>query len=102
METYCAPILKLLAGKNETLLVRGDALFVLYFRLDVVDGIRRLNLEGDSYTALATMSRAEVANESVLLPVRVLTKICMMDGDETGDARMRVDGAVARKQGRAV
>ena len=40
-------ILKLLAGENEALLVGGNALLVLNLRLDVVDGVRGLNLESD-------------------------------------------------------
>ena len=60
----CAPVLELFAGENETLLVGRDAaedvrrlretkteryipFLVLDFRLDIVDGIRRLDLEGD-------------------------------------------------------
>ena len=42
-----APVLELLAGEDEALLVRRDALLVLDLRFDVVDGIRRLDLEGD-------------------------------------------------------
>jgi hypothetical protein len=42
-----ATILQLLAGKDQTLLVRRDALLVLDLRLHVVNGIRRLDLEGD-------------------------------------------------------
>ena len=42
-----AAVLELLASENETLLIRGNALLVLDLRLDVVDGIRGLNLEGD-------------------------------------------------------
>lgn len=42
-----AAILKLLAGENQALLIRRDALLVLNLRLDIVDGIRGLNLEGD-------------------------------------------------------
>ena len=33
-------ILKLLAGENQSLLIRGDALLILNLRLDIVDGIR--------------------------------------------------------------
>jgi hypothetical protein len=40
-------VLKLLASKDETLLVRRDALLVLDLGLDVVDGVRGLNLESD-------------------------------------------------------
>ena len=41
-------ILELLAGEDESLLVRGDALLVLDLGLDIVDGVGRLDLEGDS------------------------------------------------------
>ena len=44
-----AAILKLLASKYQTLLVRWDALLVLNFRLDIVDGVRRFNFEGDCF-----------------------------------------------------
>jgi len=40
-------ILELLAGEDKTLLVWGNALLVLNLGLDVFDGIRGLNLEGD-------------------------------------------------------
>ena len=42
-----AAVLKLLAGEDETLLVRWDALLVLDLRLDVVDGVGALDFEGD-------------------------------------------------------
>uniref|UniRef100_A0A453SVE9 Uncharacterized protein n=1 Tax=Aegilops tauschii subsp. strangulata TaxID=200361 RepID=A0A453SVE9_AEGTS len=42
-----AAILELLASEDETLLIRRDALLVLDLSLDVVDGVRGLNLEGD-------------------------------------------------------
>ena len=42
-----APILELLAGKDEALLVGRDALLVLDLRLDVINRVRGLNLEGD-------------------------------------------------------
>ena len=42
-----AAVLELLAGKDESLLIRGDALLVLDLGLDVVDGIARLDLKGD-------------------------------------------------------
>jgi len=41
------PILKLLAGEDEALLVRGDALLVLDLALHIVDGVGALDLEGD-------------------------------------------------------
>ena len=42
-----ATVLELLASKDQALLVRRDALLVLNLALDVVVGIRGLNLEGD-------------------------------------------------------
>ena len=42
-----AAVLELLAGEDQTLLIRGDALLVLDLLLDVVDGVTRLNLKGD-------------------------------------------------------
>ena len=43
----CASILQLLASKDETLLVWGDALLVLDLGLDILNGVRRLHLQGD-------------------------------------------------------
>ena len=40
-------ILELLAGKDQALLVRGNALLVLDLALDIVDGVRGLDLKGD-------------------------------------------------------
>ena len=40
-------IFQLFARKNESLLVRRDPLFVLNFGFNILDGIRRLHLEGD-------------------------------------------------------
>lgn len=40
-------ILKLLAGEDQSLLVRGDAFLVLDLGLDVVDRVGRLDLKGD-------------------------------------------------------
>merc|ERR1711977_331918 len=42
-----AAVLELLAGEDETLLIRGDALLVLNLLLDVLDRIARLDVEGD-------------------------------------------------------
>ena len=44
-----APVLKLFARKNEPLLIRGNAFLVLNLGLDVVDGVRRLDFEGDRF-----------------------------------------------------
>ena len=40
-------VLKLLASEDEALLIGGDALLVLNLGLDVLNGVRRLNIEGD-------------------------------------------------------
>jgi hypothetical protein len=45
-----AAVLELFTGKDQTLLVRRDALLVLNLRFDIVDGIRRLDIEGDGLT----------------------------------------------------
>ena len=42
-----AAILELLSGKDQTLLIRGDALLVLNLGLDVVNGVAGLNIQGD-------------------------------------------------------
>jgi len=42
-----ATVLELLTGKDQTLLVWWDALLVLDLGLDILDGIRCLNLQGD-------------------------------------------------------
>lgn len=41
-------ILKLLASKDQALLVRRNALLVLDLGLDIVDGVAGLHLKGDS------------------------------------------------------
>jgi hypothetical protein len=43
----------LLAGENQALLVRRDTLLVLDLGLDVVDGVRRLDFEGDGLSGEA-------------------------------------------------
>jgi hypothetical protein len=40
-------ILKLLAGEDQTLLVRGNTLLILDLGLNIIDGIRGFNFEGD-------------------------------------------------------
>ena len=43
-------ILQLLASKDQPLLIRRDSLLVLDLGLDVLDGVRGLDLEGDGLT----------------------------------------------------
>jgi hypothetical protein len=42
-----AAVFELLASEDKTLLIRRDTLLVLDLALDIVDGVRRLNLKGD-------------------------------------------------------
>jgi hypothetical protein len=45
-----AAILELLTSEDQTLLVGRDALLVLDLGLDIVDGVARLNVEGNGLT----------------------------------------------------
>ena len=45
-----AAVLELLAGEDQALLVRGDTFLVLNLGLDVFDGVRGLDIEGDGLT----------------------------------------------------
>ena len=40
-------ILKLLSSKDKTLLIRRDTFLVLDLGFDIVNGVRRLNIQGD-------------------------------------------------------
>merc|ERR1712222_194108 len=66
-------ILELLAGEDEALLVGRNALLVLDLSLDVVDGVRRLDLESDRLAGegldenLHTTTEAEHQVEGALL-----------------------------------
>ena len=51
-----AAILELLSGKDQALLIRWDSLLVLDLGLDVIDGIGRLNLEGDPVAQMKSQS----------------------------------------------
>merc|ERR1712026_531386 len=43
-------VLQLLTSEDQPLLIRGDSLLVLDLSLDVLDGVRGLDLEGDGLT----------------------------------------------------
>jgi len=47
----CTTIFKLLASKDQTLLVWRNALFILNFGLDIFNSIRRLNFQGDGFAS---------------------------------------------------
>ena len=66
-------VLKLLAGEDESLLIGGDSLLVLDLCLDIFDGVRRLDVQGDGLSGegldedLHTTSESEDEMESRLL-----------------------------------
>jgi len=43
----CAAVFQLFSSKDQTLLIWRDSFFVLNLLLDIVDGVRGFNLEGD-------------------------------------------------------
>ena len=45
--TEGTPVLKLLPGKDQTLLIGGDPLLILDLGLDIVNGVRGLNVQSD-------------------------------------------------------
>ena len=66
-----AAVLELLAGEDETLLIRGDSLLVLDLGLDIVDGVRRLNIERDGLACwvwLATTRSKTVSSITRCVP----------------------------------
>merc|ERR1719447_2668693 len=68
-----AAVLELLAGENQALWVRWDALLVLNLRLHIRDRVRRLNVQGDRFAGqslhedLHSSSEAEDQMERRLL-----------------------------------
>merc|ERR1712139_445889 len=66
-------VLQLLASEDQPLLIRGDSLLVLDLSLDVLDGVRGLDLEGDGLAGegldedLHASSQSEHKVESALL-----------------------------------
>ena len=67
-----AAILKLLSSKDQTLLIRGDSLLILNLGLDVVNGVRGLDIKSDGLSGkgldedLHTTSKSEDQMESGL------------------------------------
>ena len=78
--TQGTTILELLSSKDQTLLIGGNTLLVLDLGLDVVNGIRRLNVEGDGLSSqgldkdLHTSTKTEDEVESGLLLDVVVTQ----------------------------
>jgi len=79
-------VFELLAGEDQALLVRGDALLVLDLALDVVDGIGGLDLKSDGLSCdYEDVSRGslKVGGDDAMRSregddLRVLTKICIL------------------------
>jgi hypothetical protein len=63
-----ATVLKLLTSKDQTLLIRRDALLILNLLLDLVDGVSRLDLKSDRLTG-------ESLNENLHVDVKRLERI---------------------------
>ena len=61
-----AAVFQLLAGKDKTLLIWGDALLVLNLRLDVVDSITRFDFEGDGFAGEGLYEDLHLGTRSVL------------------------------------
>jgi hypothetical protein len=68
----CSPTtcdIELLAGENQTLLVRGNALLVLDLGLDVVNRVGRLNVQGDGLSGdhPSSIPISSIINSSLLI-----------------------------------
>merc|ERR1712223_1653092 len=59
-----AAILELLTGKDQPLLIWGNALLVLNFGLHVLNGVRRLNLEGDGLASQSLDENLHATSET--------------------------------------
>merc|ERR1712107_455720 len=66
-------IFKLLSSKDQSLLIWGNSFLVLDLGLDILNGVRRLNLQSDGFTSegldedLHTSSQSENKMESAVL-----------------------------------
>merc|ERR1711997_601795 len=57
-------ILKLFAGKDQSLLIWGNALLVLDLGLDIFNGVRSLNLKGDGFTGQGLDKNLHTSSET--------------------------------------
>ena len=60
-------VFKLLSGKDQTLLIRWDAFFVLDLALDIVDCVRGFDLKSDGWIVISTRhSKMDEGDEGML------------------------------------
>jgi hypothetical protein len=77
-------ILELLSSENQALLVRGDTLLVLNLGLDIVDGIRGLDLKSDGLAGEGLDEDLHRGNKCVMSTMYVLCCTeCVLMIDET-------------------
>ena len=71
-------ILELLSGENESLLVWRDSLLVLNLRLDVVDRVGGLDLEGDRLSGKGCRNKSQIETQNRnQVEYSLFTKICI-------------------------
>ncbi|KAI9237571.1 MAG: hypothetical protein BYD32DRAFT_294701 [Podila humilis] len=86
-------VLELLAGKDEALLVWGDALLVLDLLLDIIDSVRRLHLKGDSLTG-------EGLDENLHSGICVGLVMCVCEREKGKERRRGCDDKKKRRKRR--
>lgn len=59
----CSAVLKLLACEDQSLLIRGDTLFILNLLFDIVDRVGGLDLKGDSFARKGLHEDLRIRNE---------------------------------------
>ncbi len=60
----CPAVFELFACEDESLLVGGDALLVLYFGLDVLDGVAGLHVQSDCFSSKSLHENLHSSSQS--------------------------------------
>ena len=68
-------IFKLLPGEDKTLLIWRDAFLVLNLRLNVVDGVRSLDIQGDGLASIPPPSRAIDPSRHRHITIDIISKV---------------------------
>ena len=84
-------ILELLASEDQSLLVRRNAFLVLDLRLDIVNGVRRLHLKGDSLAREGLDEAVGPCPVSILFPITIFLGAEQWQVDERKFADCRPD-----------